>query len=459
MSNIRLRDEDTVTTTERCRVFWGPVTETERIVPMDVLRGFALLGILVMNIQLFAMVEAAHNNPTAYGDLNGANFLVWLFSHLLADQKFISIFSMLFGAGIVLMWQKAESSGARPTLLHYRRVGLLILFGLLHAYLLWYGDILYAYGICGLFVYLFRRKGPRTLVFSSLVLATIGSLIAIGLGVFWVPHLSPDIKAELIEEWQPSPQTINEELAAYRGSWIDQMSDRVPTAFEIETSLFYQFYGWKASSLMLLGMALFKLGAFHARWSRRQYLSLVGAGLLVGIPMIIFGVVQDFAKNWDVRYSFYLGGQYNYWGSYLVALGWTGLVMLWCQGSRAPALKQRMAAVGRMAFSNYILQTVICTTIFYGHGFGYFESVPRTGQITIVFAIYAAQLVIAPLWLRHFRFGPLEWLWRSLTYGKRQPFRCVAIRLAARDPHDSVQNDMVTDHSQEDGNPAREIVR
>ena len=459
MSNIRLRDEDTVTTTERCRVFWGPVTETERIVPMDVLRGFALLGILVMNIQLFAMVEAAYDNPTAYGDLNGANFLVWLLSHLLADQKFISIFSMLFGAGIVLMWQKAESSGARPTRLHYRRVGWMILFGLLHAYLLWYGDILYAYGMCGLFVYLFRRKSPRTLVSSALVLAAIGSLIAIGLGLFWVPHLSPDIKAELIEEWQPSPQTINEELAAYRGSWIDQMSDRVPTAFEIETSLFYQFYGWKASSLMLLGMALFKLGAFHARWSRRQYLSLVGAGLLVGIPMILFGVVQNFAKNWDVRYSLYLGGQYNYWGSYLVALGWTGLVMLWCQGSRAPALKQRMAAVGRMAFSNYILQTVICTTIFYGHGFGYFESVPRTGQITIVFAIYAAQLVIAPLWLRHFRFGPLEWLWRSLTYGKRQPFRCVAIRLAARDPHDSVQNDMVTDHSQEDGNPAREIAR
>ncbi len=302
-------------------------------------------------------------------------------------------------------------------------MGWLILFGLLHAYLLWYGDILYTYGMCGLFVYLFRRKSPRTLISSALVLAAIGSLIVFGLGSFWVPHWPADIQADFIEDWQPSPQTINEELAAYRGSWIDQMSDRVPSALEIETSEFLSFYGWKASSLMLLGMALFKLGAFHAQWSRRQYLSLVGAGLLVGIPMIIFGVVQDFAKNWDIRYGLYLGAQYNYWGSYLVALGWTGLVMLWCQGSWAAALKERMAAVGRMAFSNYILQTVICTTIFYGHGFGYFGSVPRTGQILIVFAIYAAQLVIAPLWLRHFQFGPLEWLWRSLTYGKRQPFR------------------------------------
>src|SRR5712671_5829811 len=131
---------DTVTTAERGREFWGPVAETERIVPMDVLRGFALLGILVMNIQSFAMVGAAFDNPTAYGDLNGGNFLVWLFSHLLADQKFLSIFSMLFGAGIVLIWQKAESSGARPARLHYRRVGWMIVFGLLHAYLLWYGD-------------------------------------------------------------------------------------------------------------------------------------------------------------------------------------------------------------------------------------------------------------------------------------------------------------------------------
>src|SRR5213592_2296511 len=198
MSSINLPEGDTVTTTERDRMS-GPVAATERIVPMDVLRGFALLGILVMNIQSFAMVGAAYDNPTALGDLHGANFVVWLLSHLLADQKFISIFSMLFGAGIVLMWQKAESSGAGPTRLHYRRVGWMILFGLLHAYLLWYGDILFIYGMCGLFVYLFRRKSPRTLVSSALVLAAIGSLVAIGLGLFWVPHWSPDIRAEFIE--------------------------------------------------------------------------------------------------------------------------------------------------------------------------------------------------------------------------------------------------------------------
>ena len=141
----------------------------------------------------------------------------------------------------------------------------MILSSLLHAYLLWAGDILYIYGVCGLFVYLFRRKSPRTLVLTALVLAVIGSLIAIGHGLFWLPHLSADSKADLIEDWRPSAQSINEEIAAYRGSWIQQMSDRVPSAFEIETFLFLRFYIWKVSSLMVLGMALFKLGAFHAR--------------------------------------------------------------------------------------------------------------------------------------------------------------------------------------------------
>jgi len=401
----------------------SPVAETQRIVPMDVLRGFALLGILVMNIQSFSMVGAAYDNPTAYGDLTGANFLVWLLSYLLTDQKFVSIFSMLFGAGIVLMWQKAEASGANAMHLHYRRVCWMILFGLLHAHLLWDGDILYTYGVCGLFVYVFRNKSPRTLLVWALILASVGSLLPLGFGLVLLPHFPPDQLAELSQDWQPSQQKIAEELAAFRGSWIDQMSYRVPNAIDMELVLFLLVFGWKASSLMLLGMALFKLGAFHGQWNRSRYLLLCGIGTVVGIPITLFGVVQDFARNWDVRYSMFIGSQYNYWASYLVALGWIGLIMVWCQSSRLPALRERMAALGRTAFSNYILQTIICTTIFYGHGFGYFGSVPRIGQILIVFAIYSAQLGIAPLWLRYFRFGPLEWIWRSLTYGKRYAFR------------------------------------
>ncbi len=127
-----------------------PVAEKERIVSIDVLRGFALLGILPMNIQYFSMISAAYDNPTAYGDLHGANYWIWLFCHVLADQKFMTIFSMLFGAGILLMTSRIEATGKPSASLHYRRMGWLILFGLAHAYLLWSGDILVAYGMCGL---------------------------------------------------------------------------------------------------------------------------------------------------------------------------------------------------------------------------------------------------------------------------------------------------------------------
>jgi uncharacterized protein len=201
----------------------GPVNRTERIVAMDVLRGFALLGILAMNIQSFAMPAAAYDNPTAYGDLTGANFLVWLCSHVLADQKFNSIFSMLFGAGIVLMWQRAEISGRSPARLHYRRMAWMILFGLLHAHLLWEGDILYTYGMCGLVLYLFRRNRPATLIITAFIFATIGSLLMLGPGSLGGAGWPPEALAEFQEDWQPSRQAIDEEIAAFQGSWINQM--------------------------------------------------------------------------------------------------------------------------------------------------------------------------------------------------------------------------------------------
>ena len=223
-------------------------------------------------------------------------------------------------------------------------------------------------------------------------------------------------------DWRPDQTTIDDELAAYRGSWFQQMPQRVGESLTFQLFVFPLFILWKAASLMLVGMALFKLGAFSAHWSRGDYLRLVASGAFVGIPVIAFGVYDNFSRNWDISHSFLLGSQWNYWGSYLVALGWVGLI---CCGSGLlllPGLKARTAALGRLAFSNYILQTLICTTIFYGHGLGYFGSVDRKVQALIAFTIYGTQLMIAPLWLKHFSFGPLEWLWRRLTYGKPQPF-------------------------------------
>ncbi len=137
--------------------------------------------------------------------------------------------------------------------------------------------------------------------------------------------------------------------------------------------------------------------------------------------MILYGVARNFAENWEPLYDIPFGSQFNYWGSIVVSLGWVGLVMLVYRQSWLRLVTQALAAVGRMAFTNYLMQTLICTTIFYGYGFGLFGRVERVGQIGIVFGVWIFQLVVSPLWLRFFRFGPAEWLWRCLTYLKCPP--------------------------------------
>ena len=197
----------------------------------------------------------------------------------------------------------------------------------------------------------------------------------------------------------------------------------------METNTFLFWAVWRVSGLMLLGMALFKLGVFSAGRSRRFYLTLIAVAILVGIPVIGYGIRHNFANNWEAPYFFFHGLQFNYWASILVSLGWVGAVMLACQKGLS-RLTRPFAAVGQTAFSNYILQTVICTTIFYGHGFGLFGEVDRVGQAGIVLVIWAFQLAISPIWLRHFHFGPLEWLWRSLVYLRKQPFRRASTAVA-----------------------------
>jgi uncharacterized protein len=402
-----------------------PVGEKQRILSIDVLRGFALLGILPMNIQYFSMISAAYANPTAYGDLTGANYWVWLLCHVLADEKFMTIFSMLFGAGILLMTSRIEATGKRSAGLHYRRMGWLIGFGLAHAYLLWSGDILFTYGMCGMVAYLARKLRPRTLLILGLLIIAVasGTLAAYGI---WSRHWSAhDVQIATEDLWKPtSAQTANE-ITAYRGTWIDQMKYRIPASLQMETAFFVGFTFWRVTGLMLVGMALFKLGFFSARRPAREYWTMIAIALTVGIPVILYGTRRDFAHGWDFRYSFFHGAQFNYWGSILVSLGWVGAMMLASRVAALLVLTRRLAAVGRMAFTNYILHTAICTTVFYGHGFGLFGKVDRTGQFAIVLAIWALQLVISPIWLKYFLFGPLEWLWRSLTYWQWEPFtRC-----------------------------------
>ena len=399
----------------------GPVTDSGRIESIDVLRGFALLGILVMNIQGFSMIGAAYLNPAAYGDLSGANWWVWVLSHLFADQKFMTLFSVLFGAGIVMMWERAEATGRKSTGLHYRRTLWLLVFGLIHAYLLWSGDILFLYAICASWVYWLRRASPKVLTIVGSLVLMVSPVLYLAAGSTMPSWPTQDLIA-LTESWAPGYEAVTREVGNFQGSWGQQMESRVQLALGLQREAL-PFWGfWRASGLMLLGMALFKVGFLRAGLSNGLYRRLLLGGLVFGLPLIAFGIQQNFAADWDVS-RFFLGSLYNYFGSLPVSLAYASAIMLMCRRGTWVFLQRSFAAVGRMALTNYFAQTIICTTIFYGHGLGYFGEVDRVGQIIIVLGVWLFQIPFSLWWLERFRFGPFEWLWRSLSYLTFQPMR------------------------------------
>jgi uncharacterized protein len=399
-----------------------PIQATERYQSIDLLRGLALLGILVMNIQLFSMPFAASINPTALGDRGPVDFAIWLASHLLFDQKYMTIFSLLFGAGILIMTTRTAEKGGRAAVLHYRRMFWLLVFGLLHAYLVWYGDILVLYAVCGAVVYLLRGRRPLTLLVLGLLVLSVESVLMIGGGLS-IRGAPPEALQEFTDFFAPGPASLQEEIAAFQGGWLTQMPLRVRYSWEFHTFELWIWGIWRAGGLMLIGMALFKWGVVTGERPASFYARLAVVGFAIGLPIVALGVAWAQARNWEAISSFFLGGQFNYWGSILVSLGWIGLFLFVWKSGVLRGLVSRLVAVGRTAFSCYILTSIICTFIFYGHGLGLFGTVGRPGQLLVTVAVWITLLIVAPLWLSRYRFGPLEWLWRSLTYGERQSMR------------------------------------
>jgi uncharacterized protein len=399
---------------------FGPTREKDRLVSLDLLRGFAVLGILIMNIQSFSMIEAAYINPAAYGDLSGIHKWVWILSHLFADQKFMTIFSILFGAGILLMTGKIEAQKNSATGFHYRRTLWLLVIGMLHAYLLWHGDILVAYALCAMIVYFFRHLSARKLFIIGLAILGIPAVLYFIFG-FFLPYWPTEAYEGNLLNWKPNAEMIAKEISIYQGSWIEQFPHRLQSAIQFQTFIFLIWYGWRAGGLMLLGMAFFKWGILTAEKTVRFYGILTIISFLIGLPVVIAGIISNFAADWFMDYSMFFGWHYNYWGSLFVSVGYIAVIMLIVKCNRLPHAIYPLTAVGRMAFTNYLLQTVICTLIFYGHGFGFFGQVERKTQVLIVIVVWIVQLILSPIWLHYFRFGPIEWLWRSLTYLKIQP--------------------------------------
>jgi uncharacterized protein len=345
-----------------------------------------------------------------------------------------------------MMADRATARGTKYGGTWYRRNFWLMVLGAAHAYLLWFGDILFAYAVIGMLLYPLRNLKPRTLIIIPCVFWLVGLLFSASGGVYMTKlqaasaeiietqeageELSDEQSATL-EKWEamsvflgPPEEAVRKDLDGYQQGYLNILVHRAPVVAMMQTSAL-SFLVWRVGGLMILGMALMKLGVLSGERSDSFYKKLMLAGYGVGFPLVLFSAYDLSAHQFDGMYMFSLGGMWNYVGSILVSLGHVSVFMMVINSGALQNLMRRFAALGRMALTNYLMHSVILTTVFYGYGLGLYGSIPRIWQMAFVIAVVWFQLWFSPFWLQKYRFGPVEWLWRSLTYWQRQSMRRV----------------------------------
>lgn len=423
-----------------------PVQTDERINSVDVLRGFALLGILLMNIQNLGIPGAAYGNPSAWAGATGWNLYYWVTNQILFEGKMRFLFSMLFGAGAVLLTERAEQRGAGigAADIYFRRNLWLVLFGMVHGYFIWDGDILYSYGMTGLGLFVFRNLGVKKLliwagvVFLMINISTAGFVYSQwnekseGLAAIKVEEKKrTKAQKKTVESYQgildredivKRKVKIEEEIADMRKGYGANLAHRARGTFQVETASMLQFILWDVLFPMLLGMALYKAGILSALRSAGFYARLSLWGYFLGIPVLAYATKLVVDSHWDIWTEPWLLATYEY-GRLTVGLGHLGLVLLIYKLGWLRPVSYLLSKVGQMALTNYLLTSILMTLFFNGYGLGKFGSLERHQLLFVVFSMWSINLILSPIWLHYFRFGPVEWAWRSLTYWKRQPMR------------------------------------
>ncbi len=388
------------------------ISSTNRIHSLDLLRGFAVLGILIMNITSFSQVNIAYMNPMIGAGLEGYNQYFHAFNYIFADTRFMSIFSILFGAGVVLFSNNAEAKGKKVGALHYKRMFWLLLFGLLHAYFIWEGDILVAYAICGCLIYLLRKKTIRALSIISIILF----IVPLTFNLMTYYGMTAEELESTFAFFHPSSEEITTEVQIMQGSFLEQMPIRLENAIEFQTLVFMIETFWRTTSLMLLGMILYRKGILSSNKSISYYSKMILVGFGIGIIISLIGLNQSYDSGWSGAYVMTIGANYKLISGVFIAIGYIGFVM-WCfKKGVFKKLQNRLQSAGRMAFTNYIGMSLICSLIFNGHGLALYGTFDRLQQFLVVISIWVLILIVSPLVLRKYRYGPLEWLWRKVTY-------------------------------------------
>ena len=399
------------------------ISETDRILSLDVVRGFALLGILLVNILSFGAISAMAFNPSLGFSLP-SDIWIWGAVELTAEGALRALFSMLFGAGVLLFLDRGEGRGK----LHFKRTFWLLIFGLINGYILmWSGDILSTYALAGFVLYFLRNKSPRGLTILSAVLfaCLCAYSAALNFGLEFLRNAASHNTeaaadwAEFYDMFAPSEAVIKTELAQRTGSFSALVSWSAAAYTSVLLEIIPMLLFWDALVFMCIGMALYRYRVLQGAHSDRFYLFTALAGFGIGLSVNAYEIYQMIASDFDILASFaYFKPTYQL-GRLGVALGWIGLLIL---AMRRFGIGQRLAAVGRMALTNYLMQSLICLFIFTGIGFGLLGTLHRTELYLVVILIWAFQLWLSPWWLARYRYGPAEWLWRALTYGTAPQF-------------------------------------
>jgi uncharacterized protein len=405
-----------------------------RFQSLDALRGFAVMGILLMNIIAFSMPELAYINPRYYGGTGTADVAVWGIMSVLVDSKMRGLFSILFGASMLLVYERAQASDGNGAQVHTRRMMWLFIFGYLHFILLWFGDILTLYAACGLLGIFLLLKDEAQLQRWAIILLSIGFAVmaTMMLAVLALQYGAslPDADPELMETYaemvaglgQPDAVAASANIALHQSGWLTIVGDKLVNHwFEPIAQIFMT--GPETLGLMAIGMLLYRNGFLTGAWDRARYVTMMQRCYLIGLPPLVLLAFWGWMSGFD---AVTVIGTMMAWSMpfrIAITLGHAALAMIVIADFGKSALIARIAAAGQMAFSNYIGTSLLLTTTFYGYGFGWFGEVSRAQAYLVVPVVWAIMLLWSKPWLDRYRYGPLEWLWRSAARGQWQVMR------------------------------------
>lgn len=402
-----------------------------RYITLDALRGFAVMGILAMNIVAFDMPEWSYVSPVIFGADHLADKMSWLFSSIFIDGKMRGVFSVLFGASMMLIVDRAEAKGENPARVHYMRMGWLALFGLAHYFLIWFGDILFTYAMVGCIAFRFHTWEARRLIKWALIVYALGTLWLLaqvgGLQVMqWMaaqPGTDPaTIRAfhGVINGAEFDPE-IAKNLAIHRGSWMGIVTHKLDDWFSPVSSVMIALP--ESLPFMMLGMAMQKNEFITGTWDEADYRRWINRLLLPGLLLAAVFSAWVWMSGFDkiTALANFLG-----WSGIprvMLTIAYVALLVLLVRRNARRRWIARVAATGRAAFSNYLGTSIVMTTIFYGYGLGFYGHYSRIELWPFVLGAWAIMLLWSKPWLDRFHYGPLEWLWRSLARMQMQPFR------------------------------------